>query len=57
MVKTAIDYAVKLLVLLIAGTFLFVYWQKRDDGRYEYHHQPNTADAEEQESIFDTRTN
>ena len=33
-----------------------MYWQKRDDGRYVYHHQQNTADAEEEESIFDTRT-
>jgi hypothetical protein len=50
MVKMAADYALKLIALSIAAGLLFVYWQRRDDGRYVYH------GGETETAILDSRS-
>jgi hypothetical protein len=54
--KSIGEWVFKLLLLGIAASWLFIYWQKRDDERYMYHQQQSTADAEQVVAVIDTRT-
>jgi len=56
MTRLLIDWIVKGVVLTILAVFAFSYWQRRDNGRYEYHLQPATSEDGGSLAIVDTRT-
>jgi hypothetical protein len=56
MARILIDWLAKPLALAIAAAWLFIYWEKRDNGRYVFQHHQTTADAEQEDFVFDTRT-
>lgn len=51
-----LDCIAKFLALLILAVLAFTYWQKRDNGRYMYHHGQATADSAEFTTLLDSRT-
>jgi hypothetical protein len=51
--STIIDRIMKCLALAIAATWVFIYWEKRDDGRYLY---PDSTNSGYTVLVFDSRT-
>jgi hypothetical protein len=54
--RSIIELLIKFAAVAIAGGLAFSYWQKRDNGRYEYHQQPTTSEQAGSVAIFDTKT-
>ncbi len=57
MTTRIVGWIIKCVALAIAAAGAFVYWQKRDDGRYVYQHQPAAAETSyTSDTVIDTRT-